>query len=901
MAATLDHLDDLLTRAHTPGGACDADVRALAGELKQLALTDLKRAIDIADKLARWRCDDGALAVEVLSARAHVLCYANRFDDATGLLSEAARIAHRDGNTAALAQVRLTAVQPLARAGRLEDAQSAAEESRDAFAHCQDAIGRAKSLLNLGIVQRMRGRPDEALATFDAALPLLAGEPMLLGALSSNRAEALLDLDRFREAEGAFVSALDAFTAARNAHAAAIVEGNLADLFAREGRLDAALERFELARQHYQASGAAADVARLEAESAEAMAALGAHDAAILALGECLPALEAAGLSREWRRGQFALAWCLLAGAHDGAARGVIAGLLRHLGDDEPILRAQCTIAMAALDQKADLPTSHEPAAAALEVLRERPARLAQANAWLADAALRAGDLISAQANVDAMDANPVTHNLTAMRAQASHLRGRLLRAQGQPEQALEPLRDAMFGAERIRGALRADRWRVACGQTWRDVYLDTMSAALDTGDTHAALDALERVRGRSLLESLGSRVALATQSPLLRESLDALNAYYAKLDRGDDAPMVAARITQLEDAVERERTRADALQGERRTVGEPLPPAAIAERMPEAAAVLEYFVEDGRVGVMVVRREGVRVRRDLCRVAAVEHALARVRFAVDQDDGGAADLWDAGVRALAGALLGPMLADVDGVTTLALSLPASLERVPWPALPVGGAMLVERYDVLTTPSATAAVTLGREHAPTGTVAIGVPDDLAPGMEGEAVAVARLMSGRALTGAQASAAAVLEAVGRAGLVHLATHCVFSPRHPMASRLKLADRWLGAHELAAAVRPGARVVLAGCETGRAGGVNTEDRTGLVSALLASGASEVLSARWPLHDETAGRLFDCMYAALACVAESGRTLAAALCHAQREAVGEGVAPWRIAAVHVTGGLP
>lgn len=901
MAAALDQLEDLLLGDASAGPSRHEDICALAGELKQLALTDLKRAIDIADRLAGLRCERGLAAVELRSARAHVLCYANRFDDATDLLAQAADIARREGDTAALAQVRLTAVQPLARAGRLEDAQRAAEGARDAFASCRDDLGLGKSLLNLGIVRRMRGQPGEALATFDAALALLADQPMLLGALASNRAEALLDLDRFGPAESAFVSALEAFSAAGNAHGVAIVEGNLADLFARRGRLDAALERFERARRHYLASGATADVARLDAECAEAMAALGAHDAAILTLGQCLPALEVAGLAREWRRGQFALSLCLLAGSHDLAARAVLEPLGDRLGDDEPVLRAQCAIALAVLALKERAPAAPERAAEALRLLGERPARLALAHAWLADALLRAGDLDAAQGHVDALGSNPVASNLAALRAQASHLRGRLWRARGEPGRALEHLREAMLGAERIRGAVRADRWRIACGQSWRDAYLDTMSAALDTGDRDVAFDALERVRGRSLLESLGSRAARPAQSDALRESLDALNVAYSRLDRGEDAPDLAAKIAQLQDAVERERARADAPHGGPRATGQPLPASAIAQRLPVDAAVLEYFLEGGRVGVFIMRRDGLRVLRNMCDEATVSHALARTSFAIDQDDPGAAGLWDAGTLALADALVCPVLASLEGTRTLAICPPASLEMVPWPALPIGDRPLVERFDLLATPSATAAVTIGQTRAPGGTLAVGVPDERAPGMEAEARTVARLMSGRSLVGADASASRVLGAIGHAGLVHLATHCVFSPRHPMASRLELADRWLGAHELADAVRPGARCVLAGCETGRVGGVNTEDRTGLVNALLASGASEVLSARWPLHDATAAWLFEALYGRLARASGDGCTLAMALCLAQRLAAREGTAPWRYAALHVTGGLP
>lgn len=893
MAAVLDRIEEVLAS----GAPSVEAVHALATELKALALTDLQRAIELADRLDEFRCDDGAVAVELLSARAHVLCYATRFDDATALLARAASIAERASHTAALAQVRLTSVQPLARAGRLGDAQSAAQDARDAFARCKDMLGQAKSMLNLGIVQRMRGDPQAALTTFDDALPLLHDQPMLKGALASNRAEALLDLDRFAEAESAFAAARDAFTLAGNDHAAAIVEGNLADLYAREGRLDVALERFELARRHYEASGASGDVARLDAESAEAMAALGAHDAAVLALGQSLPELERAGLLREWQRGQFVLATCLLAGGHDGAARGVLQALLGQLADDEPVLRGRCLIARAVLDIAARDPSAGDTADAGLALLEGRPARLAQAHAWLADALLRAGELDRAIAHIDALEASDVAPSLAPVRAQLAHLRGRVLRERGQAEAAAVKLREAMLAAEGLRGAQRADRWRIACGQHWRDAYVDAMSAALDLGDTDGAMEALERIRGRSLLERAGSSAARPPDAPL-RERLDALNVYYARLDAGQETPELLTKIRQAEDEAERLRTRDDALAGDARVASEPAPLEGICAALPASTAIVQYFIEAAGIGAFVVRPEGATVVRSMASEAELSAAMARLRFAIDEDDSANAGLWDAGVRAIARSLLAPIAELLGGVEHLALSLPAALEGVPWPALPWGGGFTVDRFVLHIVPSATFAVL---EPGATGhdrVVAIGVADELAPSMQDEARAVAAAAGGVAFTGADATADRVLGALGEADVVHLATHCAFSPRHPMASRLKMADRWLSAHELVRAVRPGSRVVLAGCETGRAGGVNVEDRTGLVSAMLARGAVEVVSARWPLHDATAMRIFGAMYELLA----SNRTmsLANALRHAQRQAVREGTPPWRYAALQATGGI-
>ncbi|MEQ8843657.1 MAG: CHAT domain-containing tetratricopeptide repeat protein [Phycisphaerales bacterium] len=893
VAAAIDQIDEVLGRRHSS----DVDLRALSTELKALALTDLKRAVEITDRLHGLDCAEDAVAVELLSARAHVLSYAMRFDDATRLLAEAATIAERASDTAALAQVRLTSVQPLARAARLDDAQRAAEDASEAFAQSGDSIGQAKSLLNLGIVQRMRGEPQAALSTFGATLPLLTDQPMLLGALSSNRAEALLDLDRFMEAESAFLAAREAFLAAGNEHGVAIVEGNLADLFARQGRLDVALERFELARRHYERSGATGDVARLDMESAEAMAALGAHDAAILALGQSLPELRRKGLAREWQRGQFVLALCLLAGGHDAAAQRVLEDLLDQIPQDEPALRGQCLVMRATTDARHGRPHTDAAAREGLALLEGRPARLAQAHAWLADACIRGGDLETAEEHIAILAASDIVSSLAAMRAQRLHLRGRMSRARGEGRLAAGQLRAALLEAERIRGAQRADRWRIACGQHWRDSYIDAMSAALDLGDIESAVDALERIRGRSLLERAGDRLN-GPADAAVRASLDALNVYYARLDAGEETTEVFARIRELEDQAERLRTRADALSEAPRSTGEPQPLDRIRLALPPSTAIVQYFVEDTGIGVFVVRRDGAHAVRSIASEAEVLQAASRLRFMIEDDNEANSSLWSSATQAFARMLLLPLASLLEGIDRLALSLPGALETVPWPALPWGGSCMVDHFELHTVPSATFAVREPMPQVRNRVVAIGVPDELAPSMQDEAHAVAAVTGGNVLVGQDGTAARVLEAIAQADVVHLATHCVYSPKHPMASRLKLIDRWITAHELVEAVRPGARVVLAGCETGRAGGINAEDRTGLVGALLARGAAEVVSTRWPLHDATAVRLFSIMHEQLAL--DKTTSMAEAICHTHRQAAREGMPPWRYAALQSTGGI-
>src|SRR5690606_13453045 len=103
-----------------------------------------------------------------------------------------------------------------------------------------------------------------------------------------------------------------AFEQAGVARAAAIVEGNLADLMARQGRFHQALAYFERARRRLGQTDAPGDVARLEAERAETLAAAGLHQEAADCLCEVLGSLRRHGMAWEAARARAALGRALL-------------------------------------------------------------------------------------------------------------------------------------------------------------------------------------------------------------------------------------------------------------------------------------------------------------------------------------------------------------------------------------------------------------------------------------------------------------------------------------------------------------------------------------------------------------------------------------------------------------
>lgn len=199
------------------------------------------------------------------------------------------------------------------------------------------------------------------------------------------------------------------------------------------------------------------------------------------------------------------------------------------------------------------------------------------------------------------------------------------------------------------------------------------------------------------------------------------------------------------------------------------------------------------------------------------------------------------------------------------------LHQLPFAALrdPATGRWLAEGRNVSSTPGLRFFAGLDRPRSPRdtgrGVLLIGDPafdpaeagrlDDL-PGAEAEIAEIAALYPGaERLTGAGATRPAVLEALGRAGIVHYAGHGVARPLHPWSSYLPLARPADGASGLLLASEihglesgPWRVVVLSACgSSASAGRLRTAGFQAQVNAFLAAGAEAVVASRWPVEDE------------------------------------------------------
>lgn len=889
-----------------PREACASAIEVL----KTHGYRDVPGAVALAGVLADAAAAHVDLWVRAKAARAHFLAYSNRFEEATADLADAAAAADVHNLGVERGLVRLAAVQPLCRLGRLDEALASAEQAFGAFAARGMTREAAKARTNQAIVLRMRGDLRSAVEHFRAARADLEGDALACAVVDSNTAEALLELARFAEAEEAFEAAAREFAMAGNAHARAITEGNLADLFSRQGRIAAAIERFDAAIDLYRSSGAAGDAARLLAEQAEALASFGSLSSALVRYRTSLADLASVGLRPELARARVGLARVMLGvGAPGEAARLLRAVIAEDEGPRTPVRsEAEALLPIAELlehprgDAAAAL-ARFELAAAGLS---DRPLLLGRLVADMSSALLDAGRADLAGGAVARTSELARELGVPTLSARAAVLEARLAGAGPDPGRWRALSAGAMRRADALRRRVWSSRLRGSFTETWHGAYTQAALAAAAGPDPDAGLafEALERLRVREQLDAVTPRALGAGD-----EEIAALRVLYDRLERADASAARAGLARQIAEAEDRLQV---AL--ERRAGAGGRGPADAAMDLDAALELLSgrgagsvaYFAAGDSYHAMVLARGGARCVTPLASRERVDRLIRQHRLVTDQclrslargEEPGSDDL--SGLADQLGALLlAPVWRALSGLDRLVVLPFGALHAIPFAGLRVGGRHVVMDREVVVGTSWSGA--LGRGVVQGRALFVGVSDELAPGMSDEARSLARSIPGSAtLAGCEATMDALRRLLPAAGLVHLATHCVFSPVHPESTRLKMADGWMTARELAAGVRAGAGLVLAGCETGRGSGLPGEDRSGLVRSLLSGGAGGVVSTLWPMPDCASVEIQMPLWDELVESPARGGGMSGALARAQRSCIEAGVHPSVWGAAQYTGSM-
>ena len=255
-----------------------------------------------------------------------------------------------------------------------------------------------------------------------------------------------------------------------------------------------------------------------------------------------------------------------------------------------------------------------------------------------------------------------------------------------------------------------------------------------------------------------------------------------------------------------------------------------------------------------------------LVRIANADETIERLASQLQTELANTLDEgWPDMASALYAALIAP-LGDIPPANRLVVVAGGALGTIPFDILrQAAGKLLVLDHPVTVTDRIAGAATAS---AAKKALAVGLNSGPLTEAEEEARAVAQLVGGAALTGAQATAANVREGLRDARFVHFATHATLLPENPFETYLTLAagerlEAWRLFRDA-----PAARLItLSACEAaarpralgGRAATVS--ESTSLVAFAFAGNAKYVLASLWRANDRFAVDLMKAFYDQLA----------------------------------------
>lgn len=749
-------------------------------------------------------------------------------------------------------------VMSLRKLGRYEEALAVAQEWRELARTISEREFEITALIGIGVSYDLLGRNQDALDTYEEARQLarMSGDTYYEGLATEATGTIFLEQGRYDEARQRFAEAQELLKGT-SAEVANVY--NIANAWSKQGRHDEARPFFEEALALAEGFGEPQLIDLVLSGFAPTLSALGEHERALGYIEQSL------ALARE------------------GADPLAIAVNLNMLGN-----------VLSELERHDEAFASYNEALA------------------LAAASDNKGQELTTQRNL----------GLTYLEV-------------GKDAEALAAFTKAVDILDELRPTAGSEEGRIGFVARYADIYEEAARLALQQGQPEEAFAIVERGRARAFLDSLASGdVQLADTEAnslfqrerelyLARESAQEALAQ-ARISTPNDARLLAELEAQL-DATEAQYAEVIAGANQQHTT--------LAELRPEGATIptldqLQAALPQG--ATLVAYQTGLETTLAfvLARTSFTAHELPVTREALRQqitalvqndDDSDADNSVPPAAVALHQQLIAPL--DLPATTRQLLVVPHDLlhylpfaalaqDRPWWDRQP---RFLGERVALTVLPAA-AVLTLpqnqrtGPPPAPLTPLVLGNPDGSLAHADAEARAVADLLGGAPLIGAEASEAALRAGASEASILHLATHGQFNPYAPLASTLTLAPVAGTAAEAGTATRDGAAgcgpdgagcldvaevygldlrqaelVVLSACETslnalsvsGPLGVRAGDEVVGLTRAFFFAGAPTVVATMWKVDDEASTLLMEHFYREL----RNGVAPAVALGEAQR----------------------
>lgn len=707
-------------------------------------------------------------------------------------------------------------------------------------------------LLQRGLLLTMIGRVDDAVRSFDAAVPLLerADERVALARTLLNRAfihqiagqvrPALADLARSEEISRELGMSVQLAKSFHGRGSCLLLAGDI----------PGALRAFDQAEQGY-AADADGMLVVLAVEKARAMLAAGLGADAAGVLDAAMPRFAGLGMNQEHAEAELTRAQIALSvGDHETARRWAIQAERRFRRRRNETWAAVAALTRLRAEFAAGAATVKVTTTAAVLAGRLRELGLdndAEAAELLAAAAhLRRGEVGEAHRHVRRQ---PGRRSTLDTRLQRQVVRARLAGARGDHAATFRHARAGLARLAAHRGLFGSIDLQTGVATHGAELARAGLDAALAEGRPATVFRWLEHSRA----QAFRSRAVHPLDDPITADALAELRQR-ARVTRASELgghrdTAAARRVAELERQIRAHSWRTSG-------TGEHHADVSLAEVRAElraaGAALVSYFLVGSRIHAFLVTGRTARIV-ELGGLPTTTETITRLRGDLDVLSGRALPApLDTAVRTsavrqltvLTEHLIAPMRGYL-GDEGLVVVPTGPLSGVPWGLLPD-----LRGRPLTVSPSATVWLSGRRAPRPAdaGTLLVAGPNLDHAADEVEQLA-AIYPESETLSGADATVESTMKALDGCGVAHFAAHGHHEQDSVLFSRLDLADGPLMAYDIHRLGAAPHHVILASCDVGRVVVRAGDEILGFTAALLYSGTRTVVSSVARMDDASA----------------------------------------------------
>ncbi|MBI2365451.1 MAG: CHAT domain-containing protein [Deltaproteobacteria bacterium] len=436
---------------------------------------------------------------------------------------------------------------------------------------------------------------------------------------------------------------------------------------------------------------------------------------------------------------------------------------------------------------------------------------------------------------------------------------GDVLRETGKQAEAVASYREAVEQIESVRSLLSSQNGRQTYFGGWLEAYWGMTAALWQTGAHDQAFHYSERVRSRSFLDMLGTKVRLSkVRSISVEEELSLTEPN--SLSGGEDEE---GRYQALVEKARKQHPEQASLMSV-----EPLTLKQVQALLEPRQALLEYLVTPQRIYLWVLEKERVRAltiplsqKELIAKVQALRTAISDLKPLKE---------YQTIARELYEQLLTPAISLVRA-KELIIVPHGVLHYLPFQALySAKGKYLVEDYSLTFVSSASLIQftkakrkTVGQKVLAVGNPNLGAFAVELPLAELEAREVRRLYPrSTVFVKAEATEERVKSFSPGYDVLHFATHAELSKQDPLSSAVLLTkagdeDGKLEVKEIFGMNLNASLVVLSGCETALGELSSGDELVGLTRAFIYAGTSSVVASLWKVDDASTAHLMSSFY--------------------------------------------